>query len=449
VYSVLGAERAASWNELRRSYRARARELHPDVQTHRPTPSRLEPARATALFTQLQAAWSLVATPERRAAYDLTLDRSPVLAGRPRRSAVAPRWSAGPVAGVLLRTGPGDLHIAIPGGGWNLSLAEFLGHAGSARIPPLLIGDLPPHLALRQALLAVDFVERLRLTTMVGLEEPAEYRGGAGADLDDDGAWKLEQLDRALQKWARAQPDRRAELPYAADLRLMGQLSLAGYEINLPHPAGLFQALEPRPGDRREARRRSAQPVLELRLPPLALAVAASWSGDQLAMAALERGWDGLTAVAGLASAELVAARRALEAKRARRDSHEALPGSALDGGQLPVGALPLLRALPSTLAWVAEVGRLPGSLPWGDPVSVSGEDQLLGDAAARLGARVLDRLLREPPPGLRLVAMSGSRLRFRAEADPTEAVAWLNQAVSDAFKVHLGFPSAPSVTEG
>ena len=72
VYAVLGAERSATWNELRRSYRARC-ELHPDVQAHRPSPARLDQPRATALFTQLQEAWSMVDTPERRAAYDLSL----------------------------------------------------------------------------------------------------------------------------------------------------------------------------------------------------------------------------------------------------------------------------------------------------------------------------------------------------------------------------------------
>ena len=187
VYTVLGAERSSTWNELRRSYRARARELHPDVQAHRPTPSRLDQPRATALFTQLQE------TPPRRV-----------------RPTSAPRWSAGPRAGVLLRTGPGDLHIAIPGGAWDLSLAQFLRQSHLAGHPPLLIGDLPPHLALRDALVATDFVERHRLTTMVGLSEPVEDRGGPETDLDEDGAWKLGQLDRTFNRWARALPGRRA-----------------------------------------------------------------------------------------------------------------------------------------------------------------------------------------------------------------------------------------------
>ncbi|MHB8332508.1 MAG: DnaJ domain-containing protein, partial [Candidatus Dormibacteria bacterium] len=85
VYLLLGAERTDSWQELRRRYRARARELHPDVQVHRQGPQRLDLKRANALFSQLQAAWSLVATPERRAAYDLAIRGRPPAKGSPVR----------------------------------------------------------------------------------------------------------------------------------------------------------------------------------------------------------------------------------------------------------------------------------------------------------------------------------------------------------------------------
>ncbi len=450
VYAVLGAERTASWNELRRSYRARARELHPDVQAHRPTPTRLDQPRATQLFTQLQQAWTLVASPERRAAYDLTLVAQPTAAGRRKpRPAVAPRWNAGPRAGVLLRTGPGDLHIAIPGGAWDLSLAEFLRHAHAAGHPPLLIGDLPPHQALRQALLAADFVERHRLTTMVGLSEPVEDRGGPETDLDDDGAWKLDQLGRALNRWARALPALRTELPYAADLRLMGRLSLASYEINLPHPAGIYAALEPRPADRAETKARSAQPVLDVRLPPANLALAAAWANDELAITALEDGWEGLSRLAQIKGPGLVAAQRALDGKRARRDGHDPLPGSALDGGPPPLSLLPLLQVLPGSATWLSERrGPLP-PLPWREPLSLSGEDLSLGDAAARLVGRVLDRLLTDPPSGVWLVAMRGTRLRFRVESDQERVADWIRVSVKEAFSDHIGFPAAASVVKG
>lgn len=449
MYAVLGAEPSASWTELRRSYRARARELHPDVQAHRPTPNRLDQARATALFTQLQQAWSLVATPERRASYDLSARPAPSLPAPPRRPALAPRWSSGPRAGVLLRTGPGDLHIAVPGGAWDLSLAAFLRLAQESGFPPLLIGDVPPHRALRQALREADFVERHRLTTMVGLSEPAEDRGGPGSELDDEGVWKLEQLGRALARWARALPARQAELPYGSDLRLMGQLSLAGYEINLPHPAGLYAAVEARPADRLAAKRRSAQALLNVRLPPPALALAATWAGDRGAMAALEQGWTGLAELAGLDAAGLAAAQRAFEGRRSRRDGHEALPGSVLDGGDPPPALMPLLRALPSCRNWLAErAGPLP-DLPWGEPPAQSGEDRHLGDAANRLVGRVLAQLLRDPPPGTELVALRGARLRFRTEADPDSVAAWVTNTVRQTFQDAVGFAATADLGKG
>jgi len=448
VYAVLGADRSASWTELRRSYRSRARELHPDVQAHRPTPTRLDQSRATALFTQLQQAWSLVATPERRAAYDHQF-REPAQAqgARSSRPASAPGWAAGPEAGVLLRTGPGDLHIAIPGGSWDLSLAEFLRHTQLKRKPPLVIGDVPPHLALRQALQAADFVERLRLTTMVGLREPIEDRGGPGSQLDDDGVWKLAQLGRALNQWSRSLPSRRDELPYGADLRLMGRLSLDGYEINLPHPGGIYTAIEPRPLNRVETRSRGAQPVLDVRLPPLPLALVAAWAQDRTAIEALRDGWAGLARLGQLDGAQLAGAQRSLEGKRLRRDGHDPLQGSALDGGPMPAGLVPLLRTLPDSAGWLAQLGGpLPG-LPWGEPHSLSGEDRSLSDAATRLLGRILDRLLTEPPPGLRLVAMRGSRLRFRVEAEVDRAREWIGATVSQGLADHVGFPATAEVT--
>jgi hypothetical protein len=446
VYAVLGVERTATWPELRRSYRARARELHPDVQAHRPTPSRLDQSRATALFTQLQQAWSLVATPELRAAYDLARGPTVTVETKPRRPAVAPAWSAGPKAGVLLRTGPGDLHIAIPGGAWDLSLAQFLRHAHDSGIPPLVIGDLPPHQELREALAAVEFVERHRLTTMVGLMEPAEDRGGPGSELDDDGAWKLDQLDRALTRWAKALPARRGELPYGSDLRLMGRLSLAGYEINLPHPAGIYAAVEARPADRVEAKRRSAHRVVDVLLPPPALALIAAWAQDREAMEALGRGWTGLAQVAALDPLELTVVQRTLEGRRSRRDGQDPLPGSIFDGGQLPPSILPLLRALPTSLSWLGEFGGLLPQLPWGEPLSQSGDDRNLSDAAARLVGRVLDQLLTTPPDGLTLVALRGARLRYRVASDLGAAQSWIQGRVEEAFRTHLGFPATPSI---
>jgi hypothetical protein len=281
---------------------------------------------------------------------------------------------------------------------------------------------------------------------MVGLNEPAEDRGGLGGDLDEDGAWKLDQLDRALARWARAFPARRIELPYSADLRLMGRLSVAGYEINLPHPAGIYAAVEARPADRVEAKRRSAQPVLDVLLPPPALALIATWAQDQEAIGALEQGWPGLAHTAGLDPLELALVQRALDGRRSRQDGQDALAGSIFDGGLLPPSLLPLLRALPQSLRWIDEFGGLLPQLPWGEPLSQSGDDRNLSDAAARLVGRALDQLLMDPLEGVTLMALRGARLRYRVEADPDAAESWIRSRVEDAFRRHLGFPASPTI---
>jgi hypothetical protein len=281
---------------------------------------------------------------------------------------------------------------------------------------------------------------------MVGLSEPAEDRGGPGAELDEDGAWKLDQLDRALARWARAFPARRTELPYAADLRLMGRLSLAGYEINLPHPAGIYAAVEARPADRAESKRRTAQPILDVLLPPPTLALVATWAEDHEAMARLEEGWEGLARVAALDPLELAVLQRALDGRRSRRDGQDALAGSIFDGGQLPPSVLPLLRALPTSLGWLGEFGGLLPQLPWGEPLSQSGDDRNLSDAAARLVARILDQLQMDPPEGLTLAALRGARLRYRVEADPGVAQAWISDRVREACQSLLGFPAAAEI---
>ncbi len=420
VYLILGAERSASWTELRRRYRARARELHPDVQLHRPGPSRLDAARATALFTQLQAAWQLVATPERRQAYDQARSASTLGQRRyaPPRPARPLRWPGGPKAGVLLRTGPGEFHIAVPGGAWDLSLSEFLERFRAAGSRPILIGDLPPHAGLRQRLREVDFIERHRLTTMVGWSHQDEFRPGDPEEQDEDGAWKLTHLGQALAHWSRSAPGRGGQLPYAAELLLMGRLSLLGYEINLPHPAGLFQAVEGHPSDRAEARRRARLPLFDLRRPPPALLLAATWASDPVAVAELGQPWEQLVKGLELAPEQLQALIRALDSRGRPRHDQEPLPGSALQRGMVPPALQVLLRRWQTTRAWLEQSGRLPASLPWGDPLSGSGTDHSLAAAAARLAARWLSGLLADPPPGASLVALNGARLRFRLDPD-------------------------------
>lgn len=399
VYAVLGARRSDSWQELRRRYRARARELHPDVQVHRQGHQRLEESRATRMFSQLQAAWALVDSPERRAQYDLEHPEALRPVPRPPR---VPSWPGGPAAGVLLRSGPGDLHIAVPGAEWDLSLAQFAARVGQGRAPRLLVGDLPPHPEVRSALAGIPFAERSRMAAMVGLEVAFDERAEEQGE-DREGLWKLEQVRRCVVTWSRSLGSPHDRIPYREDLLQMGRLSLAGYELNLPHPAGLTLASEPRARGRAEAQERRLSPMGELLVPAPTLLLAGLWSDDGEFAAAVAGGW--LNPSRG-GSAPLL---RALAARRARSDHHEALWGSVLDAPPAG-GALAELGRFPRLWAWLGE-RRVPAALPWGEPSSECGRDRRLSDAGARLMARVLRRL---EGTGATLVLLRGNRVGLR-----------------------------------
>ena len=430
AYDVLGAQPSDSWTELRRHYRARARELHPDVQAQRHEATRLEEERATRLFTRLQAAWALVDTPERRAAYDLRRRPAP-----PKRPLRAPSWPFGPVAGVLLRAGPGDLHIAVPGGGWDLSLAKFAAQVEIGAAPALLIGDLPPHREVREALLGLPFIERGRLAAMVGLEVPFEERAESGKGVDDEGAWKLDQVRRCLGAWAAAGMGGAGEVPYRRVLLLMGRLSLRGFELNLPHPAGLTQVQEARPRDRAEAAARRGSRLLQLLVPPPSLILAAAFSNDLELRQALASGWFDPHRPGGASPALL----RFLSGRRPRADHHEPLWGSTLDSvGPGAAGPAELGR-FSVAFEWLV-AGTVPDRLPWGDAGAECGRDRRLGDHAARLMALVIAAL--EGGPG-QLVSLKGNLITLRL-SDPGEgplAAAATEQALERAvgFRVAVG----------
>ena len=142
----------------------------------------------------------------------------------------------------------------------------------------------------------------------------------------------------------------------------------------------------------------------------------------------------------------LAVVQRALEGRRSRRDGQDALPGSIFDSGQLPPSVLPLLRALPESLRWLGQFGGLLPQLPRGEPLSQSGDDRSLSDAAARLVGRVLDQLLMAPVEGVTLMALRGARLRYRVESDPGAAESSIRSRVQDAWRRHLGFPASPTI---
>ena len=58
AYQVLGVEPTIDEEALRKAYRLRLRQTHPDT------------GGEASLFVQVQRAWELVGTPEARAAYD-------------------------------------------------------------------------------------------------------------------------------------------------------------------------------------------------------------------------------------------------------------------------------------------------------------------------------------------------------------------------------------------
>ncbi len=436
AYQVLGAQPTDSWTELRRHYRARARELHPDVQAQRHETTRLEEERATRLFTRLQTAWALVATPERRVAYDLgRRPGPPKRTAPPKRPLRAPSWPFGPVAGVLLRAGPGDLHIAVPGGGWDLSLAKFAAQVELGAAPALLIGDLPPHREVREALLGLPFIERGRLAAMVGLEVPFEERAEAGKGVDDEGAWKLDQVRRCLGAWATTGLGAAGEVPYRRELLLMGRLSLRGFELNVPHPAGLTQVQEPRPRDRAEATFRRGSHLLQLLVPPPSLILAAAFSDDPELRQALAAGWFDPHRPGGASSSLL----RLLAGRRPRADHHEPLWGSALDSLGPDTAAAAELRRFPVALEWLV-AGAVPDRLPWGDAGAACGRDRRLGDHSARLMALVIAAL--EDGPA-QLVSLKGNlvTLRLSDTRDGSLAAAAAEQALAGAvgFRVAVG----------
>ncbi|MBW3580923.1 MAG: J domain-containing protein [Actinobacteria bacterium] len=85
-YDVLGVPPVASADAIRRAYRQRAREVHPDRQSGSASgpPSATGTARA---MQELNEAWRVLGDPARRAVYDRSL-QAPVLPRRPPR----PRW---------------------------------------------------------------------------------------------------------------------------------------------------------------------------------------------------------------------------------------------------------------------------------------------------------------------------------------------------------------------
>src|SRR5438309_11585880 len=63
LYGILGVPRSATPEEIKRAFRQRAREFHPDVN---------QDPRADERFKEINEAYQVLSDPERRALYDRT-----------------------------------------------------------------------------------------------------------------------------------------------------------------------------------------------------------------------------------------------------------------------------------------------------------------------------------------------------------------------------------------
>lgn len=67
-YDVLGVSRTATQDDIRRAYRALARNLHPDVAA--------SSTHTSMTMSEVNSAWSVLSDPRRRREYDRSLDES-------------------------------------------------------------------------------------------------------------------------------------------------------------------------------------------------------------------------------------------------------------------------------------------------------------------------------------------------------------------------------------
>nr|WP_205835043.1 DnaJ domain-containing protein [Microbacterium sp. CFH 90308] len=131
AYEVLAVEPGADHETLRKAYRLRLRQTHPDT------------GGDAAVFVQVQRAWELVGTPEARAAYDR---------GHGFGEAPAPEWSGWRPPAARTDTRPRARSYGHPGG-WRREryldlVREWVGRGVSIADPydPALVRSAPHHL---------------------------------------------------------------------------------------------------------------------------------------------------------------------------------------------------------------------------------------------------------------------------------------------------------------
>lgn len=167
AYEVIGVAADADDETLRRAYRLRLRETHPDT------------GGDAAVFVRVQRAWELVGTPEARAAYDRG------------RGASAPEWAGPRTSAPRADTRPRARTYGQPGG-WRreryLTLVrEWVGRGVDLPDPydPALVRSAPHHL---RRLLADALAEEAtaRIVADLGMGYTVWHDVDASRDADAD-----------------------------------------------------------------------------------------------------------------------------------------------------------------------------------------------------------------------------------------------------------------------
>ncbi|WP_102193521.1 J domain-containing protein [Microbacterium aurantiacum] len=167
AYEVLGVAPTVDHDELRRAYRLRMRQTHPDT------------GGDAAVFIQVQYAWELVGTPEGRAAYD-----------RGHGFADKSEWSGWRPPAARTDTRPRARSYGHPGG-WRREryltlIREWAGHGVEVPDPydPALVRQAPREL---RRLLADALAEEATARTVadLGMGFTVWHDVAAGTDLED------------------------------------------------------------------------------------------------------------------------------------------------------------------------------------------------------------------------------------------------------------------------
>ncbi|MFY9712950.1 MAG: J domain-containing protein [Microbacterium sp.] len=167
AYEVLGVAPTVDHDELRRAYRLRMRQTHPDT------------GGDAAVFIQVQHAWELVGTPEGRAAYD-----------RGHGFAEKSEWSGWRPPATRTDTRPRARSYGHPGG-WRREryltlIREWAGHGVEVSDPydPALVRQAPREL---RRLLADALAEEATARTVadLGMGFTVWHDVAAGTDLED------------------------------------------------------------------------------------------------------------------------------------------------------------------------------------------------------------------------------------------------------------------------